>query len=322
MLDSIAAIAAIVIPVFSLIGLGFGSAKTGLLKLSVADGLADFVFVIALPLLLFKTIGTADIGGVSPLPFWAAYFGSVGVVWALGAFLVRRVFGRDARVGVIAGVASAFSNIMLVGLPFMISAFGQEAAVPVATLIAIHLPVMMTASTLHVQRAERADGAAGPGMPIGRVLLQVGGNLLRNPLIIGIIAGFLWRPTGIEIHGILATIIDMLTRAAVPTALFALGMSLARYGLSGNVRPAFVMAALKLVALPACVYVAMTTFTDLPPLWVNAGTMAAACPTGVNAWLIAARFGTGLALSANVITMSTAMAVATMTLWLAFLTHV
>ena len=37
----------------------------------------------------------------------------------------------------------------------------------------------------------------------------------------------------------------------------------------------------------------------LPPLGVAALTLTAACPTGVNAYLIASRLGTGEALASN-----------------------
>ena len=44
--------------------------------------------------------------------------------------------------------------------------------------------------------------------------------------------------------------------------------------------------------------------------------IAAACPTGVNTYLIATRFRTGEALSSNAITLTTALAVGTVTVWL------
>lgn len=321
MLDSIVSIATIVIPIFGLVGLGVLSVRGGLLTPSVSEGLSEFVFVIALPVLMFRTLATAEIGEVSPWPFWACYFAGVALVWLLSDLTVRRLFGRDARAGVTAGVSGGFSNIVLVGLPFSISALGEEGSVPAATLIAVHLPVMMVASTLLVQRAERLDGTAGEADALLQVLARVGANLVKNPLIIGILVGIAWRIAGLPLSGIPLTIVDMLRQTAVPCALFALGMSLARYGISGNVRPALIIAGLKLVLLPLTVYLLATTLTDLPPLWVNVATMAAACPTGINAWLIASRFGTGLALSANVITLTTAFAVVTMTLWFAFLTH-
>lgn len=321
MLDSTAAIAAIVVPVFGLVALGFAGARSRLLKPAVGDGLADFVFTVALPVLLFRTLATSRIGEASPWVLWACYFAGAALAWLASDLLIRRVFGRDARAGLAAGISGGFSNIVLVGIPFTISAYGEAGSVPVATLIAVHLPVMMIASTLLAQRAERIDGTAKATASLPQILARIAGNLIRNPLIIGILAGAAWRLSGLPLAGPFRGLIDMLTSAAVPCALFALGMSLSRYGISGNVVPAVIVAAIKLFLLPACVYLLASTLTDLPPVWVQVATLAAACPTGVNAWLIASRLGTGLALSANVITLSTGFAVISMSLWLAFLTH-
>jgi hypothetical protein len=54
----------------------------------------------------------------------------------------------------------------------------------------------------------------------------------------------------------------------------------------------------------------------MPPVWAKVAVVAAACPTGVNAYVVAARFRTGEALASNVITISTGLAVVSMTLWL------
>ena len=45
-------------------------------------------------------------------------------------------------------------------------------------------------------------------------------------------------------------------------------------------------------------------------------TLTAACPTGVNVFLIASRLGTGQALASNALLISTAAGVVTVSLWL------
>jgi predicted permease len=51
-------------------------------------------------------------------------------------------------------------------------------------------------------------------------------------------------------------------------------------------------------------------------VWAKAIVIAAACPTGVNAWLVASRFGTGQALASNSITLTTGLSVVTVAAWL------
>jgi len=54
-----------VLPVFILILLGWLIAKSGLLKAETGDALGEFVFKIAVPMLIFRTLATAHFEGVS-----------------------------------------------------------------------------------------------------------------------------------------------------------------------------------------------------------------------------------------------------------------
>ena len=79
-------------------------------------------------------------------------------MWVIGTGTIRRLFGRDARAGVVAGISTAYGNTVLVGIPLALAAYGNDGAVAMALIIAIHLPVMMTSSAILIVRAERRDG--------------------------------------------------------------------------------------------------------------------------------------------------------------------
>lgn len=312
-------IAHIVLPVFGLIGLGLAAAWTGYLSQSVGDALGDFVFLVALPVLLFKTLATADFPDVSPWPLWISYFGGLALAWIVADLMVRTLFGRDARAGVIAGVSAGFSNAVLFGVPLVFTAFGEEGAVPLLLIIAVQLPVMMTVGTILIEQAERRDGTRQQPISITGIAGSILYNLVKNPLVIGIVIGLAWRLIDLPYGGIPATVVDRIALVAVPCALFALGMSLRKYGIRGHVLPSVLISALKLAVMPAVVWVLAAQVFALPPLWTAVVTMVAACPTGVNAWLIAHRFRTGHAIAANSITISAAASLVTLSIWLAVL---
>ena len=309
-------IAAVVLPVFGLIALGFALAWTGLLKEQVGDALADFVFVVAIPVLIFRTIAGADFAGAAPWRIWLPYFAVFGLIWILGDWLVRRLFGRDARAGLVAGVSGAYGNTVMVGIPLALAAFGDAGAVPIALIIAVHLPVMMAASAVLIERAERFDGITEAPATAASMAKTVLANLGRNPIIIGIVLGVVWRLTGIPIGGVPAVLINRLAEVAATLALFAMGMSLRKYGIRGNIRAGIVLSTLKLLVMPALAFLLARYVVPMPPVWAKVMVLAAACPTGVNAYLVASRFRTGQALASNTITISTGLAVVTTALWL------
>ena len=71
-------------------------------------------------------------------------------------------------------------------------------------------------------------------------------RMAKNPLIIGIVLGLAWRLTGQPLPGLAARLVDALAGIAGPLALFAVGLSLRKFGISGNVGPALALSALKL----------------------------------------------------------------------------
>jgi predicted permease len=308
----------IVFSIFGLIALGYGAARSRLLGAHVGRGLLDFVFHIAIPVLLFTTLANADLQGLSPWRIWAAYFVPFALVWALSDAMIRRVFGRDARAGVVAGSSAAFANSVLFAIPLIQAAYGDIGTVYLIVVISIHLAVMMVASLILNKRAMRTDGMDTEQVPRREALGRFALALLKHPILIAILAGALWRLTGQPIPQIAALVLEPLARSAGALALFASGMALVDFGVARQVRPALAVAALKLLAMPALVFVAARLF-GLPPIGVAAITLTAAGPTGVNVFLIATQLGTGQALASNAVLFSTAGSVVTVALWLTVL---
>jgi malonate transporter len=308
----------IVVSIFGLIGLGYLTTRIGLLSTAVGERLTEFVFTLAIPLLLFETLATADFHGVSPWRIWAAYFVPFAIVWVASHVMVMRVFGRDSRAGIVAGGSAAYANSVLIGIPLMQAALGEAGTVYIIVIVAVHLPIMMLVSVF-LNEWVTASGAMASGTASRReVFRRLGISLATHPILIGVFLGLLWRMTGLALPRVVAAIIEPLANSAGPLALFASGMALVNYGIARQIRPAIAISALKLVLLPVLVFAAAHA-VGLPPIGVAALTLTAACPTGVNAYLIAIRLGTGEALASNTVLISTAAGVATVTLWLAIL---
>jgi predicted permease len=304
-----------VIPVFGLVGFGYLVAWSGLLGAESGDVLASFVFVIPIPLLIFRVLAVTDFSGGTPWQLWLAYYFPFAIAWIAGTTIMRRVFHRDARAGVVAGVSAAYSNALLLGIPLVLAAYGSEGAAAVTLLVATHLPVLMVLSAVLIERALIADGLA-PDADTATLARSLARGLATNPIIIGLVAGLAWRFTGWPLAGPAGAVVNRLADTGATLALFSVGMGLRKYGISRNIPQALITAVIKLAVLPGLVALVLIWFVPLPPVWAKALVIAAACPTGVNAYIVANRFGTGEALASNSITLTTGLAVVTITLWL------
>ena len=301
---AVSEVLAVVLPVFILIGLGFAAGCFGILSHQAGEGLSDFVFTFCIPTLIFKTMATADLPQTQPWGYWGAYFFGVALVWSLMMILARRVFHVQHGESVIAGFCASQSNTVLVGIPLLLSAYGEAGRVPLFLLIAVHLPIMVAAATLLI------EGRRGVNF------LNLARRLFFNPILMGIFVGLAWRATGWRLGGPLNSVVDSLAAASIPCALMAMGLALRRYGLHSNFRLSLAVTAMKLAVLPFIVYMLAIWVFPMPPAWAGIAVLFAAMPSGVNSYLFAERYKVGVALSSGTIALSTGLSVISTLFWL------
>ncbi len=307
------AILTTILPVFGLIALGYLAARLRYITSTAAQGLTQFVFNMAIPALLFRTIVMMSDQSVSPWPLWTAVFGGLSIVWIVTTLAVRSVDTLSEAGGTAAAMSATFGNVALLGFPLAIAHFGQEIAVPVSLILSIHAAVLWFAATAQIETARQGH------MPSWLALFkELFNNLARNPIVLSLVAGALWRTTGWGLHPVPDRLLELLGNGGIPTALVALGLSLASYSLKGQWNAIAIIIVLKMVLLPVLVWAIATYAVTLPPLWIKAAVLLAAMPTGANAYLFAQRYNTGTAAVSGAVALGTGVAIFTVAalLWL------
>src|SRR3982751_5766157 len=179
----------IVLPVFGAIAIGYGAGRFGLLSDRTGEGLEEFVYVVAIPALIFRSLTNATEPLQSPWSYWAAYFLGAALTWGTTSAVLMGLFGETWRKAMVAGIAASFSNTVLVGISIILNTFGEPAAAPLFLLISIHLPVMTPVGTVLM------EAAGGRRTSVGAAVRRTGAGLVPNPLMIAIVVGALWRAT-------------------------------------------------------------------------------------------------------------------------------
>ncbi len=302
-----------VLPVFGLIVLGYGLARANVIDEAAGRGISLFVFNVAIPALLFRTVATMADFNASPWALWAAFFGGLALAWIAATLASRQVESLGASGGAAAAMATGFGNLALLGTPLALSHFGNAIAVPVGLILSIHAPILWTAATLHREIARHTGQFSI--VVIGRQLLWM---LAGNAIILALLSGGLWRASGIGLHPVIDRMLAMLSDASVPTALVALGVSLAGYTLRGSWGGMLTLIALKMLLVPLCVFALARYAVTLPNTWVQVAVLLAAMPTGANAFLFAQRNEESVAAVSGAIALGTGLAAVTASilLWL------
>jgi malonate transporter and related proteins len=275
----------IVAPVFALIAIGYAASLSGLLSEAAHKGISEFAFSIAMPALLFRTIAVAEVPAVDPLHLWGAYFGAVAITWVLATLLATKVLRRPPADAASIAVGSVYGNIVMIGIPLSLAAFGEAAAAPMALILSVNTPLLWIVGTLHMEWVERDESASLP-RPVASILLE----LARNPLMIAIVAGSLWRLPGFGLHPAIDKVLVLLAQSGVPCALVALGASLVDFRIKGQAPTLATMCLLKLVAMPAIAWALAFWVFRLPPVAAGVVVLFAAMPTGANAYIFATRY--------------------------------
>jgi malonate transporter and related proteins len=271
-----------VLPVFGLIVLGYGLAKANILDGVAGRGITLFVFNIGIPALLFRTVSTMAAQEGAPWALWIAFFGGLSLAWILAAIVSRFIDSLNVSGGAAASMATGFGNLALLGTPLALAHFGPGVAVPLGMILSVHAPVLWTTATLHreLSRHSSTFSFADTAKSLGKMLAT-------NAIILALLAGGLWRLTGLGLHPVPDKMLSMLSDASVPTALVALGVSLAAYNLRGSWGGMFALIGLKMIAMPLFVFLLARYVVTLPPLWIKVAVLFAAMPTGANAFLFA-----------------------------------
>jgi predicted permease len=147
--------------------------------------------------------------------------------------------------------------------------------------------------------------------PLASVLRATAGGVLRNPIVVSVMAALAWSTLGLPVPGAVRRTLELLGASSPPLALFCLGGSLATFRVAGAMGEVAWTLVLKLAVLPLLVW-GLCILIGLGPLETAVAVTSAALPTGANAFMLARRYRTGAERSGATVLVSTVISVFTL----------
>jgi malonate transporter len=299
------------LPLYGLVVAGFVIASVPGWRREWSAYAVRAVFAIALPAILFQLMShQASLPPVNPR-ILVAYFGSCLIVFFLGRAIARWWFEMDGVAQSVYALGGIFSNIVLTGLPIARITLG-DAAVPVVALVLVfNALTLWTLVSISVEWSRH--GAFSPGG-----LAKTAFNVLRNPIVLAIVAGTLFGRLGYALPVKLDAGLGLIGAAASPTALLVLGLELAEFPLRREWAATATLCTVKLLLQPLIVWL-LASLLGLSALELRAVVLVASMAIGVNVYLMAARFETQQGTIASGIVLSNIFAALTTPVLLAML---
>lgn len=301
----------IVLPVFLVLGAGFGAVRAGFITEAHADGLMKYTQTIAIPCLLFNAIAQLDLGAVFHPALLTSYYTGSLTCFVLGILGARVLFKRRPGEAVSVGFAALFSNTVLLGLPIMERAYGTTELN--FAIIAIHAPFCYLFG-ITTMEFSRADGRAWH-----HTIKAVVRSIFSNSLAIGLALGFAVNLLSVPIAAPVQQAVDMIVRSALPAALFGLGGILVRYSLSDGLAEVAMVLVLRLFVHPAVALFLSSVVFDLPTPFVQAAVITAAMAPGINVYVFANIYDRAKGMAASSVLLGTVASIFSITLWLIIL---
>ena len=209
-------ILAITGPIYLTIALGYFLTRRGLFARADMRVLGQFVINLALPALLFNALAQRKLADILNGRYLLIYaLGSLAAM-GLGLLWARRVAGQHRTTAVFWVMGMIVENLLLIPL-----------------LLAL------------------AESSTGSGGRWHTVLRQSLLNLARNPMVLGLLAGFVVSALQWQMPSPLARTVTLFAQASAALSLFVIGGSLAGLHIAGLSRPVAQIAIGKLLVHPA-----------------------------------------------------------------------
>jgi len=290
-------------PLFLVMFIGF------LLRFKALDAVTAgrvnwLVFNCALPLMLFRDIANSDFSAALDIKLICIAVVSTLIVF-LCTFLIAPKIVKPEEEG--AFVQGAFrGNYAILGLQLIANIMGDAQTGKAAVITTFIIPVY---NVLAILALTLKSIDAGQRLSASESIKKASINIIKNPLILGILAGipfsFLRAGTPqFQLPLFLQSALNSIAGLATPLALLVIGASINTGRIRNKFKPAAIAAVIKLILTPL-IFVPIALLTGVTGEQAVILFVLFASPTAVSSYIMAESMGNDGALAANIVLITT-----------------
>jgi len=293
----------LVIPVFLIVAVGYILKRAGLINDEFVKLSSKVVFTVSLPALIFSEISVIDFS--KEVNFWIVIFIYAGTLISFGlCWILALIFIKEPKDQTVFIQGGFRGNFAIVGLALILNIFGNASIGKAAFVLAFTIPLYNILSVVALTVPLRKVN----NFKYSKTFLEI----LKNPLIIAVIAAIPFSIFKIPVHQTITITIDYIAALSLPLALLGIGGFLNFSDLMDSSLNAFYAAILKLIIIPL--------FASIIAYWMGFRGdelgiifILFACPTAIASFIMAEAMGSNSRLAANILLITTLGSVLTIT---------
>lgn len=280
--------------------------KLGWMDEVFAAKMNKFVFLVPLPVLLFEQLATVDFSEVWDIKFIIFCFVVTAISITISTLISLLWKDRSIKGEFIQ--ATYRSSAALLGIAFIQNIYGTAGMAPLMIIGSVPLYNIMAVVVLSVFK----PGNNSFDKALVKKTLK---GIATNPIIIGIVAGFVWSALKLSMPSILHKTVSSIGATATPMGLMSMGATFEMKKATSKMKPTLVAVFMKLVGF-CVVFLPMAALLGFRNEEMIAILVMLGSATTVSCFVMARNMGHEGTLSSGVIMMTTLLSAFTLTMWL------
>ena len=294
------------IPIFLMMLLGMLFRKLGWMDEVFAAKMNKFVFLVPLPVLLFEQLATVDFSEVWDIKFILFCFVVTAISITISTLISMLWKDRSIKGEFIQ--ATYRSSAALLGIAFIQNIYGTAGMAPLMIIGSVPLYNVLAVVVLSLFK----PGNNSFDKALVKKTLK---GIVTNPIIIGIVAGFVWSALKLPMPLILHKTVSSIGATATPMGLMSMGATFEMKKATSKMKPTLVAVFMKLVGFCA-IFLPVAAMLGFRNEQLIAILVMLGSATTVSCFVMARNMGHEGTLSSGVIMMTTLLSAFTLTMWL------
>ena len=327
------------VPVFLVMVLGGVIRKLGIIDEHFANVANRYVFKVALPVLLFRDLSRSDFKSQFE-PEFVLYCSIVTILMFSLVWIFTELFMKDDTQKGAFIQGSCRSSAAILGMAFVQNMYSDTgmaplmivAAVPLFNIFAVvvltfkaHPKEVLTKEVALSQRVETTSNNEEVITENIKITKKVNHkkdnikkaciNIAKNPIIIGIVLGFISSMLNMKYPVIVNKTIESIAQTATPIALICIGAGFEGRKAVRKIKPTLAATFIKLIGL-AAVFIPIGVMLGFRNQELVAALIMLASPTTVTSYVMAKSMDNDEVLSSSIVVLTTVLSSITLTGWI------
>jgi len=293
---------------FAIIALGAFTKYIGLFDEKSSQIFSNFAFYVALPPMIVTSIIANPIKGLINFDYIIRFEIATLIIFVFSYSVAKFIFKLKNNENSVFALNATYSNYGYIGLPLVLLLFGQKAVLPAALILVFDIAFVLALVAIFSTNFNNNSGFLN--------FINALKSIIKNPVIISCVIGLLLSFYELNLGKFLEETLNILSGAAVPTALFAIGIIIVSKSVEKAYSELIFISFIKLIIHPLLVILLFVFWsTDslkmLDLMWIQVAIIFSCLPVAATVFPVSQYYKTYVLKTSSAIIVTTIISIVT-----------